>query len=128
MKKYFTKENEQTVWEGWPNGIMDLDEFVDKGYLQEVNRLFFHPRGLILTVCTWTKDNDGKELEKPTNLLFIYDYREEKDGVIFGIDDMTDEEKAPFIRKQKIIDEITKQNYKDRDKTLGYPIEVITVE
>lgn len=29
--------------------MMPLDEFVKEGLLQEVNRLFFHPRGLALT-------------------------------------------------------------------------------
>ncbi len=31
---------------------MDLNEFRDKGFLQEVNRLFFHPLGLALMVET----------------------------------------------------------------------------
>jgi hypothetical protein len=29
---------------------MDIGEFLEKGYLQEANRLFFHPLGLALTV------------------------------------------------------------------------------
>ena len=44
---------------------MDLNEFLDAGYLQEVNRLFFHPLGLALAFLQ--DDVDG------TTSLFIQD-------------------------------------------------------
>ena len=36
--------------------LMDIAEFVEFGYLQEVNRRFFHPLGLMLVV---SRDSDG---------------------------------------------------------------------
>lgn len=49
--------------------IMDLGEFVREGYLQDVNRLYFHPIGLSLQT---TKRHKGLEvvdyLDNPTAL------------------------------------------------------------
>lgn len=42
--------------------IMPVADFSSSGFLQEVNRLFFHPRGLALSVST---DDDGKETLGP---------------------------------------------------------------
>jgi hypothetical protein len=39
---------------------MAISEFVDEGYLQEVNRRFFHPLGLALedgSVLSWRGEN-----------------------------------------------------------------------
>jgi hypothetical protein len=56
---------------------MDLKEFVEDGYLQEANRLFFHPLGLALSVSV---DDDTGE----TTLHEIWDYREDPEGMMFG--------------------------------------------
>lgn len=55
---------------------MDLDEFRDGGYLQEVNRLFFHPLGLALAV----RYQDGHVVA----LDCILDNRDDPEGWIFG--------------------------------------------
>ena len=48
---------------------LDIKEFYEKGYLQELNRLFLHPLGLVLTIKL--NKNTGKlELDK------ILDYRD----------------------------------------------------
>lgn len=56
---------------------LDLTEFRDLGYLQEVNRLFFHPLGLALEVYTDTDTGDV------THLGGIWDYRGDPEGVLF---------------------------------------------
>jgi hypothetical protein len=55
---------------------MDLKEFVAEGYLQEVNRLFFHPLGLALSVA---EHDDGR-----IELLGFQDARDDPEGWIFS--------------------------------------------
>lgn len=54
---------------------MDILEFQELGFLQEVNRLFFHPLGLALEVI-W--DEDKKRLGG------IWDYRDDPEGIVFA--------------------------------------------
>ena len=54
---------------------MEVREFVEAGYLQEVNRQFFHPHGLALAV----EFKDGV----PQRLAYIIDAREDPEGYIF---------------------------------------------
>ncbi len=55
---------------------MDLKEFREKGYLQEANRLFFHPLGLALEM---TLEANGE-----IKLSGIWDYRDDEEGVMFA--------------------------------------------
>lgn len=77
---------------------IDLKEFVDKGYLQEANRLFFHPLGLSLAVAV---DDVG------VGVTFhgFMDCRDDPDGVLFGPSFTPDqalqrEEKVNFIKAE----------------------------
>lgn len=57
---------------------MTIGEFIDAGYLQEVNRLVLHPAGLALEV-TITPTTD------PTTFTArVWDYRSDPEGVAFG--------------------------------------------
>ena len=56
---------------------MVLKEFKEKGYLQEVNRLFFHPLGLAIEVI---KEDDGEI----SRISGIQDYREDPEGMVFS--------------------------------------------
>lgn len=85
--------------------LMDLKEFIDLGYLQEVNRQFFHPLGLALSVSV---DDE----ERPT-LYGIWDNREDGSGIIFD-EGVIDKDKADYISKQ--FDEKAKH----RLKSLNY--------
>lgn len=55
---------------------MDLGEFKNLGYLQELNRQFLHPRGLALEMSC---DEEG-------NWSFggVWDYRDDPEGMNFG--------------------------------------------
>ena len=73
-----------------PVNYLDLGEFVDLGFLQEVNRQFFHPLGLALEV---TIEDDGR-----TWLSGIWDYRDDPEGIRFG-PNMLDQAKADLVEK-----------------------------
>lgn len=72
--------------------FIDIKEFREKGFLQEVNRQFFHPLGLALAVYI---DEDGNE-----SLQGVWDYREDPEGNFFG-KDMISEEKIKYVADLK---------------------------
>lgn len=53
--------------------FMDLNEFVEKGYLQEVNRQFLHPLGLALVAA-----GSGDRIEG------VWDSRDDPEGIVFA--------------------------------------------
>ena len=55
---------------------IDVKEFRAKGFLQEVNRKFFHPLGLALEVLI--NDETGEE-----SLGGVWDYKDDKEGMFF---------------------------------------------
>lgn len=55
---------------------IDIKEFCEKGYLQEVNRQFFHPLGLALEVSV---DAQGRE-----TISGVQDHREDPEGYAFN--------------------------------------------
>jgi hypothetical protein len=55
---------------------IDINEFCKKGFLQEANRIFFHPLGLALVVER--KDNGTAILKE------VLDYRDDPEGVFFS--------------------------------------------
>lgn len=66
--------------------LIDLDEFQELGYLQEVNRLFFHPLGLALALALDFND-EGKRV-----FYGILDGRKDMEGFVF--DEFTEEERV----------------------------------
>lgn len=58
---------------------MDVAEFREFGYLQELNRAFLHPLGLALEVVV---EDDGTE-----RLGGVWDYRDDPEGIRYeGVD------------------------------------------
>jgi hypothetical protein len=68
---------------------IDIKEFREVGFLQEVNRQFFHPLGLALEVKI---HEDGTE-----TIGGVWDYRDDPEGVIFG--QSPDPKKTASVRK-----------------------------
>jgi hypothetical protein len=68
---------------------IDIKDFREIGYLQELNRRFLHPLGLALEVVV---DNETGE----ETLGGIWDYRDDPEGMIF---DEIDEVKAADIQR-----------------------------
>lgn len=73
---------------------IDLNEFVKNGYLQEANRLFFHPLGLALEVIV---DGSGN-VEK---IGGIWDYTDDPEGMFFyDASDIEFKRKSEFVKTQ----------------------------
>ena len=66
---------------------LSIEEFKERGYLQEANRLFFHPLGIALVVSV---DNDSGGMK----LCGVQDNRDDPEGMVF---DDFDKEKADII-------------------------------
>lgn len=72
---------------------MDIKEFRDGGFLQEANRMFFHPLGLALEVVI---DGAGKEV-----LGNIWDFRDDSEGLLYG-DYVIDKNKAIQVEELRL--------------------------
>lgn len=100
---------------------IDVKEFRNLGYLQELNRRFLHPLGLALEVIV------NKETGEET-LGGVWDYREEAEGIYYAANDSayTPEERLKELRrKKKFIDEQWEKKASQREKELGFVIEPI---
>ena len=96
---------------------MDIKEFREKGYLQEVNRQFLHPLGLALEV---RQDIDGSE-----RLGKIWDYRKDKEGIYYNLKNSTQERINKFKEKAKFINDEFSRIGEGRSRKLGFKIEPI---
>lgn len=102
------------------NKVIDPKEFQEFGYLQEVNRLFFHPLGLALAVKV---DSDSGQ----TSLECIYDSRQDPEGYVFGIASGSAENVAQMMEKAARVQEEWTTRGNHRQNTLGFAIEPITL-
>lgn len=81
---------------------MNLKEFRDFGFLQEVNRNFFHPLGLAMGVYWDENDLQNKqgfdtENEEPIGII-IWDWRDDAEGGAFQtLDDDDSRSKADRV-------------------------------
>jgi hypothetical protein len=85
---------------------LDFKTLRDDGYLQEVNRGFFHPLGLALALVLPTKPGE------PEARLMVIDHRDDPEGCIFSPGDLV--EKA--VRLKAISD----ARRPAREAALGY--------
>jgi hypothetical protein len=68
---------------------IDIKDFRDAGFLQEVNRQFFHPLGLALEIII---DEEGSY-----KLGGVWDYREDPEGMFF-VDGMISKDKKNHVK------------------------------
>ena len=94
---------------------INIKEFRQKGYLQEVNRRFFHPLGLALEVIIDEKTGEEK-------LGGLWDYRDDPEGIAFG-EDITN--KPDYKNKANFIDNELRKRKKIRIKSLGFFIQPV---
>ena len=85
---------------------IDIKEFCDEGYLQEVNRLFLHPLGMALSVI---EDDDGN-----CTLGGIWDCRDDPEGMIF---------EHIYRKKKKNVNDKMKEKKAFRRESLGFEIQ-----
>ena len=83
---------------------IDISEFREFGYLQELNRGFLHPLGLALEVVV---EDDGTE-----RLGGVWDYRDDPEGMRYEGFDLA--EKARRIAEER------ERRRPDREGALGY--------
>lgn len=96
---------------------IDIKEFREKGYLQEVNRQFLHPLGLALEII---KDDDGNE-----RLGGVWDYRDDDEGIYYDIANSDDERKNRFKKNVEFIDNELNRRFKKRKNVMGFDIEPV---
>lgn len=97
---------------------MDIAEFRDLGFLQEANRQFFHPLGLALEVI--------QEEGKPDRLGGVWDYRDDKEGIIYDIAHLSVEEQTKMKQKaDNVQDEFHKHAAHRKQLMGGYTTEPI---
>ncbi len=96
---------------------IDIKEFRENGYLQELNRRFLHPLGLALEIITY---ENGVE-----TLGGIWDYREDEEGIYYDIKNSDDKRIDKFKRNKNFIDSELEIRNKRRIEKLGFDIEEI---
>jgi len=89
---------------------MPIEEFREHGFLQEANRLFFHPLGLALEVVI---EDNGEE-----RLGGIWDYRDDPEGMAFG--------NNPDWDKMVRVEELRGSKLNARQKSFGYFIQPVS--
>jgi hypothetical protein len=93
--------------------LMSIKEFAEDGWLQEVNRQFFHPRGLALMISVNSETNDYR-------LDGIIDSRKDPEGMEFGWPNLvTSGEKTP-AQKEQIVNAELMRHFQAR-LDLGFP-------
>ena len=97
---------------------MDVKEFRELGYLQELNRQFLHPLGLALEIVI-----DGTGVE---SFGGVWDYREDPEGISYGICQSDSERIQRLADKAQYVENERKRITESRNKLLGYVIEPIT--
>jgi hypothetical protein len=104
-------------WHFWPLPIrhthrrdavryIDPEELRRQGYLQEVNRRFFHPLGLALELRV--------EHGRAVAVSGIWDYRDDPEGIVFG---------AVDADKVANIDRLLQEREEPRRQALGFFIQ-----
>lgn len=92
---------------------MNLTDFVQYGFLQELNRQFLHPLGMALEVIM---EDDGYNVK---SLGKIWDYRQDPEGIFFA-DAALSKDKIQYVnslKKSKIPKRIKVAN--DYDVSVG---------
>lgn len=97
--------------------VMDVKEFREQGYLQELNRQFLHPLGLALSVEV---NPETKEESFDT----IWDYRDDLEGIIFDPETIDEE----FVRRAAAIEDLQGERILSRFATLGFMLQPVHKE
>jgi len=99
---------------------MDVKEFVELGYLQELNRRFLYPLGLGMTYAIPDEDDPNQDWY----LSSVIDVRDDPEGIVYALSDSND----ALISKAKFdyIESETKIRKKQRIAILGYWIQPVS--
>lgn len=75
---------------------INIKEFREEGFLQEANRLFFHPLGLALEVCIDENKNEY--------ISGVWDYRNDPEGICYDLINSDQERIESFREKAENVD------------------------
>jgi len=96
---------------------IDIKEFREKGYLQELNRRFLHPLGLALEVIINEKGEH--------KLGGIWDFREDLEGIYYDLKNSDNKRIERFRKNSNYIDDKLNTRKEKRTVTIGSLIELI---
>lgn len=97
------------------NKRIDIKEFRESGYLQELNRRFLHPLGMALEVVI---DDSGEE-----KLGGILDFRGDKEGIYYDISNSDLERQERFKKNKSFIDNEFNIRLEYRKEIIGFGVE-----
>ncbi len=95
---------------------INIKEFRELGYLQEINRQFLHPLGLALEI----EVNGNIE-----TIVGIQDHRNDPEGVFYDIKNSEKERVEKFLKNEKYIQDQRKKFSSARINLIGDEIEPI---
>jgi hypothetical protein len=96
---------------------IDIKEFRELGYLQELNRRFLHPLGLALEVAI---DDNGTD-----TLGGIWDYREDEEGFYYDLEHSIQDRRDRFRTNKDFIDKELSDRLDKRRMKIGFGVEPI---
>jgi hypothetical protein len=100
---------------------IDIKEFRELGFLQELNRQFLHPMGFALEVIV--DDETGEE-----QLGGIWDYRYDPEGIIYDIANSTEDRIKRFTENANYVEKHINNMIATRIDVLGYGVEQIPIQ
>jgi len=97
---------------------MKVKEFREIGFLQEVNRQFFHPLGLALEIIVKCKESPNVADSGEMLIGGIWDYRDDPEGMTFGKDmiEKNKIERVEQLRTSKLKARINHPDFKSDKK------------
>ncbi len=96
---------------------IDIKEFRELGFLQEVNRQFLHPLGLALEVIV---DDKGNE-----KIGGVWDYRDDPQGIIYDIKNSDKDRIERFQKNADYVENHIQKMIGKRIESLGFGVEEI---
>lgn len=105
---------------------MNIKEFRQKGFLQEVNRLFFHPLGLAPEVAVdWPEGITDEEISEYNSVFDhpnavwklggIWDYTDDPEGMLFA-QNMIDKDKIKSVESLRESKKAARVRFKNCNK------------
>jgi hypothetical protein len=89
--------------------VMEVDEFHEAGFLQEVNRLFLHPLGLALEIRV---EGEKKMFGR------IWDYRDDPEGLVFADGEID-------AKKAQLVEDMRASKAETRMRKLGFIVQPV---
>lgn len=118
INRFCSKKNEDHRKPSQHPRYMDIKEFRESGYLQELNRQFLHPLGLALEIII--DDETGEE-----KLGGIWDCRDKPEGIYFDYDNRDYNQIIKAIVKMAQIEHEFRERSEAREILFGDMIEPI---